>query len=348
MAVYHYQSESEDDGDGSDGEEGLPNRRTQAPPHASCCRWRDDDSDSDFSSESEEEEDDDVEVYQDSELATELFGVKINRGQKQGEEDEDDGGDGGEEADKTGDDDENEGDNNDDADDGDNNEHNEGGQSSPVITWNQKRDELINMLADNSHDIHLISGRTKKDRCEKMYRRYADQFDEKKVVTCLSRLLLELKKKEGPFDPAKGSKKGKKTKDGKPHWKSRKKGKNSEEHDLLYLLRIRTEGGTGIDKMSAEEIWNTYPIFQKHDAIIKLILLGMFKCLLSLQGFAEPIYSYDIIRYVEVTDNYIVWYIYIPSPNPDFRPLRTKLAVSSCLLKSSCFLHEIYLLICLR
>jgi hypothetical protein len=47
------------------------------------------------------------------------------------------------------------------------------------------------------------------------------------------------------------------------------------------------------------------------DAIIKLILLGMFKCLLSLQGFAEPIYSYDIIRYVEVTDNYIVWYIYI-------------------------------------
>ena len=89
--------ESEDEGEGSEGEEDDNRRRQEAPPHASGRRWRDDEvSDIDLSSESEEEEDDDdVEAYQDSELATELFGVKINRGQKQGEEDEDDGGDGG-------------------------------------------------------------------------------------------------------------------------------------------------------------------------------------------------------------------------------------------------------------
>jgi hypothetical protein len=260
MAFYHYQSESEDDSEGIDGEDD-DNRRRQAPSHASCRRWRDDDdSDIDLSSESEGEEGDkDVEDYQDSELATELFGVKINRGQTQGEDGEDIAGDNDEGES------EHEDDNNNDADDGDNNEDIDGGQISPDITWKQKRKELVNMLADESHDIHLISGRTKKERCEKMYRRYAEQFDEKQVVDCLSRLLLQLKKKEGPFDTAKGSKKGKNSKDGKPHWKSRKKGKNSKAHDLLYLLRVRQEGGTGIDKMSAEEIWNTYPIFQEHD-----------------------------------------------------------------------------------
>ena len=90
MAFYHYQSESEDDSEGIDGEDD-DNRRRQAPSHASCRRWRDDDdsndSDIDLSSESEGEEDGkDVEDYQDSELAKELFGVKINRGQTQGEE----------------------------------------------------------------------------------------------------------------------------------------------------------------------------------------------------------------------------------------------------------------------
>ena len=37
-----------------------------------------------MSSESEEEEDDDVEVYKDSELATELFGVKLIEGRSKG------------------------------------------------------------------------------------------------------------------------------------------------------------------------------------------------------------------------------------------------------------------------
>ena len=41
MAFYHYQSESEDDSEGIDGEDD-DNRRRQAPSHASCRWWRDD------------------------------------------------------------------------------------------------------------------------------------------------------------------------------------------------------------------------------------------------------------------------------------------------------------------
>jgi hypothetical protein len=90
---------------------------------------------------------------------------------------------------------------------------------STKAKWAKRRQQIINMLLDNNHDIHLLTGKTKKEHCERIWQKYASEFDKSLVTNSLSRCG-ELK-----------SSKRNTTKDGKPFWKSRSKVRNK-----LYLF----------------------------------------------------------------------------------------------------------------
>ena len=120
------------------------------------------------------------------------------------------------------------------------------------MNWKTKRLELISMLLDDAHDIHLLMGRTKKERCEKIWRKYASEFDKIMVVNSVSRSLLQLKKGE-LRDLSKP-----KTKDGKPFWSSSKE--KSKAYDLLYKIRFFPS----TSMLSTEEIYERHEVFREH------------------------------------------------------------------------------------
>ena len=133
-----------------------------------------------------------------------------------------------------------------------NEEEAEGSNVVVVMDWNMKRKELISMLLDRAHDIHLLMGKTKKERCEKIWRKYASEFDEQLVVNSLSRCLLQLQKGE-LRDPGKAT-----AKDGKPFWKDKKK--SSKAHDLLYKIRLRPL----TSRLSTKEVYERHEVFQEY------------------------------------------------------------------------------------
>ena len=68
-----------------------------------------------------------------------------------------------------------------------------GVQVTTKAAWAKRRNQIIHMLLDNSHDIHLLMGKTKKEKCEKIWKKYAPEFDKSLVTTSISRCLLQLK-----------------------------------------------------------------------------------------------------------------------------------------------------------
>lgn len=127
-------------------------------------------------------------------------------------------------------------------------------------TWPETRLSIIAKLKDNVSAIHLLTGQTKKERCTKMWQKYASGFDEKIVVCALSRVLLQRDKKEGPFSEKNSTRN---SKDVKPIWRTRSE--ISPAYSLLYKLRLHSEDGTGIDKMSADDIYKHHDIFHQYE-----------------------------------------------------------------------------------
>lgn len=86
----------------------------------------------------------------------------------------------------------------DDSDADDSNEEETGEDAPPnePPSWQNRRNQLVNMLLDPKHDIHLLTARTKKEQCEKIWMKYAQEFDQAMVVGSMSRYLLKLKKGE--------------------------------------------------------------------------------------------------------------------------------------------------------
>ena len=120
-------------------------------------------------------------------------------------------------------------------------------EDTVAFAKSKAREKIISELKKESSDIHLITGRTKKERCEKIWKKYAPQFDRKKVVASVGRLMLQLDKQEGPFsDDSRATSENK-----PPIWKTPKE--ESLAYGLLYKLRLHSEKGTGIDNMSTEE-----------------------------------------------------------------------------------------------
>ena len=129
--------------------------------------------------------------------------------------------------------------------------------------WNEARDAIIAELKTPTSEIHLTIltlRTTKKEKCTKIWKRYASEFDEKKVVDSVGRLLLQYSKKEGHFSEKSNKKK---TKNDAPIWKTRKV--QSEAYTLLYKLRLHSEQGTGIDDMDAETIYKHHKVFHAFD-----------------------------------------------------------------------------------
>ena len=116
------------------------------------------------------------------------------------------------------------------------------------------REHIIKELRNEASDIHLITGKTKKERHTKIWKRYAPQFNEKKVVSSVGRLLLKFEKKEGIF-----GKNAKQKKEEEVVWRTPKC--KSEAYMLLYKIRLHSHGS---HEMSAEDIYNLHPIFQKY------------------------------------------------------------------------------------
>ena len=63
--------------------------------------------------------------------------------------------------------------------------------STSKVKWEEKRDGIIDMLKDKSHDIHLLTGRTKEEKCKKIWRKYASYCNEATAVDSVSSLLLD-------------------------------------------------------------------------------------------------------------------------------------------------------------
>ena len=122
--------------------------------------------------------------------------------------------------------------------------------------WKGKREVLIGMLKDDSSDIHLISGKNKTDKCRNIRNRYANNFEEKKVVDALLRLLRQKEKQEGPFAENNDESGDSSGNDGKLLWK-----KTSQPYSLLYKLRIHSHPP---EKFSAEEIYKHHKIFHQY------------------------------------------------------------------------------------
>jgi hypothetical protein len=121
-------------------------------------------------------------------------------------------------------------------------------------SWDKCREELVAMLLDNAHDIHLLTGKTKKERCDKIWQKYASQFDQKMVTGSISRYLLKLAK--GELKPK--ALNGKTTKDGKPFWKSRSK--SSDGYGLLYKIRLHNP----IERLTTREVYDRHKIFHQY------------------------------------------------------------------------------------
>jgi hypothetical protein len=131
-------------------------------------------------------------------------------------------------------------------------------EDTVAFAKSKAREKIISELKKDSSDIHLITGRTKKERCEKIWKKYAPQFDLKKVVASVGRLMLQLDKQEGPFsDDSRATSENK-----PPIWKTQKE--ESLAYGLLYKLRLHSEKGTGIDNMSTEEIYKHHPVFHQY------------------------------------------------------------------------------------
>ena len=126
--------------------------------------------------------------------------------------------------------------------------------TAPAQSWTLRRAQLSNMLLDPNHDIHLLTAKTKKERCEKMWRKYAPEFSEKLVVGSLQRLLLKLQKGELQKEI-----KSKSTKDTKPFWTSRKE--SSDAYGLLYRIRLQIP----VRRLTTEEVYSKHKIFQQYD-----------------------------------------------------------------------------------
>jgi hypothetical protein len=138
-----------------------------------------------------------------------------------------------------------------------NDEDNSANSASAAQSWPLRRTQIVNMLLDPIHDFHLLTAKTKKERCEKMWRKYAPEFSETLVVGALQRYLLKLQK--GELRPETTSKTiAAKAKDGKPFWKSRKK--TSDAYGLLYRIRLQIP----VERLTTEEVYSKHEIFQQY------------------------------------------------------------------------------------
>ena len=118
-------------------------------------------------------------------------------------------------------------------------------------------------MKNTTSEIHLTIltlRSTKKDKCKNIWEKYAHEFEEKKVVASVGRLLVQHAKKEGPFS---GKCNKQKTKNDKPIWKNNSV--QSDAYGLLYKLRLHSDQGYGIDSMSAEEIYKHHKVFHDYD-----------------------------------------------------------------------------------
>lgn len=133
-------------------------------------------------------------------------------------------------------------------------------------SWTEIRNDIIFDLKDGASDtvIQILTLQTtKKNKCKKIWEKYASHHPEKKCVDSIARLLADHSKKRGHFSTDKTNNKGKGNGGEEPLWRTRSK--VSEAYMLLYQLRFHSEKGTGADKMSAAEIYNKHPIFQQYD-----------------------------------------------------------------------------------
>ena len=135
------------------------------------------------------------------------------------------------------------------------------GNSQQFATWKDAREHITKELRNYTSDIHLITGRTKKEKCTNIWKKYAHNFEEKKAVDSIGRLLLQRDKKEGPFAASALEKEKQKQKEG-PIWKTRKE--TSEAYSVLYNLRLHRHKGAGAERVSAEEIYKHHKIFHQY------------------------------------------------------------------------------------
>ena len=128
--------------------------------------------------------------------------------------------------------------------------------------WPSIRKKITGHLKDEGSTICiqiLTQKITKTAKCRLIWKKYASEHDQKKVVESLMRLLLQMERKEGPFSESE-SRKSK----GKPVWNSRKKNELSPAYSLLYQLRYDIDNN-GTRKMTTEEIYKIHKIFQQYD-----------------------------------------------------------------------------------
>ena len=129
--------------------------------------------------------------------------------------------------------------------------------------WEVARSKIIGeMKSPTSHvNVAILSVRsTNKEKCTRIWKKYAPEFEEKKVVASVARLLTLLAKKEGHFSESSDEKSSKKS---ELIWKTNSV--ESEGYGLLYKLRLHSEEGTGIKDMTAEDIYKHHKVFHQYD-----------------------------------------------------------------------------------
>ena len=130
-------------------------------------------------------------------------------------------------------------------------------ENCPPSPWGNKCKAKINIICElknESSDIHLLPT---EGRAKRIYEKYASQYDEKKCINNLKRLLKQYEQREGPFSEKNANKH---MQNKVEQWYTSAK-KVSVGYKLLHELHMDPIKHR-VHNMTAEEIWQLHPKFK--------------------------------------------------------------------------------------
>ena len=138
------------------------------------------------------------------------------------------------------------------------------GDQQPPIPWasSQAKHRIIDELKDKKSDIYLLIGHYTLNNFDHVnFPRILQKYAGNKCKMTnfrqnLKRILVHLLDKTGPF---KGNKNN-----GVEKWYTSAKNM-SKAYSLLFLLYMNPRNSRIINSMTAEEIWQSHPLFQKYE-----------------------------------------------------------------------------------
>ena len=149
---------------------------------------------------------------------------------------------------------------------GDEDVHEEEGRPPSPWASSKAKQRIVHELKDEQSDIHLLIGSYTSSNFEQVnfpqiLQKYADsKYKIANFRQNVKRILVHLQNKTGPFN---GKISGEGNDDAEKWYTSAQN--TSKAYVLLFLLYMNKSNSQTVSSMSAEEIWQSHPLFQKYE-----------------------------------------------------------------------------------